>query len=310
MTSIPLVCLACLLCQTVPAQKKSVELLPKNLDKQPVRFQVKHFERAIDQLRVTIETPFVKPLGLDAFSAKLWLNVPGEKPKSRNIESRREVQPFDGKTTVVLECTFPLKHLRHARIVITHFTGDQKSKQKKAVYWFRVRSFALTKSRLKKEKLLVELDADYKRLLPKEDAATRRVVRKIAILLFEMDQGSHWPNYIDAVRLILRHRPKAAIPLLMKYMMKHSVFSTSHGVMPEYADALTMLTGVYIPRLETSVDRELVARKVVLKFAATWWTPNKDKCSTELKSFSKKQRTVYNARVKKRKEEAKKRRRP
>jgi hypothetical protein len=141
------------------------------------------------------------------------------------------------------------------------------------------------------DKLLKQLDDDYETILKAEKDPLP--LRKAARLLQETNQSDRWMQYGDALALIRQNRSKAAIPLLLKYMVLHSEFSTGHGVIPAYADTLTILTGKDIPSPYRYVaDRKTPVREAVEDLVNTWWAPNKEKLSTDMGKMSRDQMQV------------------
>jgi HEAT repeat protein len=133
-----------------------------------------------------------------------------------------------------------------------------------------------------------ELDKEYEELLTKDkDAET---VRKAAELFAGTNQNSRWTQYADATAVLRRSRSKAGIPLLLKYMILHSEYGSSHIIIPEYVDTFVILTGKELPDPYRYVaDRRTPVRNAVEELFKTWWLPNKDKISTDLGAMTREQ---------------------
>ncbi|MEW6737802.1 MAG: HEAT repeat domain-containing protein [Acidobacteriota bacterium] len=131
--------------------------------------------------------------------------------------------------------------------------------------------------------LYQQLDDDFEELLKTE--RNQEPLREAARLLAETNQNSHWMNFYDATALIRRHRSKAAIPLLMKYMIEHSPFSTAHSAISNYIDTLRILTGERLTLTdlpEKGVNRQQSIEAAVIKMYVEWWQPNKKHLTTDL----------------------------
>jgi hypothetical protein len=141
------------------------------------------------------------------------------------------------------------------------------------------------------DKLLKQLDEDFEAALKTEKDP--QPIRKAARLLEETNQSDRWTQYGDALAIIRQNRSKAAIPLLMKYMVLHSEFSSGHVVIPAYADTLTILTGKDIPSPYRYVaDRRAPVREAVEDLVKTWWMLKKDQLSTDMGKMSRDQMQV------------------
>jgi hypothetical protein len=136
--------------------------------------------------------------------------------------------------------------------------------------------------------LLKQLDEDFETILKAEKDP--QPFRKAARLLEQTNQSDRWTEYHEALTLLRQNRSKAAFPLLMKYMVLHSGFSTGHVVIPAYADTLTILSGKDIPSPYRYVaDRRTPVREAVEDLVKTWWTPNKEKLSADMGKMSREQ---------------------
>ena len=149
------------------------------------------------------------------------------------------------------------------------------------------------------EKLLAKLDAATEKLLENDPQASE--VREAIRLLEGTNSSSRWTDYSAATRILRKTRPKAGIPLLLAYMVRHAELSSSHVVIPEYAETLTILTGKDIPSpYQSGPDRKKPVRQAVEKLVAEWWEPEQDKISTDMADWSAGQLQVLAARILKR----------
>jgi hypothetical protein len=134
--------------------------------------------------------------------------------------------------------------------------------------------------------LLKQLDEDFETALKAEKDP--QPLKKAARLLEQTNQSDRWTDYGEALSLLRHNRSKAAIPLLLKYMVLHSEFSTGHVLIPAYADTLTILSGKDIPSPYRYVkDRKTPVLEAVQDLVKKWWTPNKRKISTDLGKMSR-----------------------
>jgi hypothetical protein len=136
--------------------------------------------------------------------------------------------------------------------------------------------------------LLAKLDRDVERLL--EDDPRAAEVRKAIDLLAATDSGSHWTNYSAATRILRDTRSKAGVPLLLAYAVRHSEFSTSHVVVPEYVVTLRVLTGAEIDNpYQSGADRKTPVVEAVDKLVRLWWEPGGKNVTTSIADWSPKQ---------------------
>ena len=131
------------------------------------------------------------------------------------------------------------------------------------------------------DKLIVQLDADFEELVKKEKDPVP--LREAAKLLDQTNQNSRWTSYMDGLAIIRRTRSKAAVPLLLKYMVLHAGYGSAPGMEQAYADALTILTGKDFDSLNQHAKDE------VQNLYDEWWQPNKNKIVTDLALMSKEQ---------------------
>jgi hypothetical protein len=146
------------------------------------------------------------------------------------------------------------------------------------------------------DKLLAGLDADFERLVVKEPRGER--VREAARLLAETNDSDRWTNYSAATKILRETRPKAGIPLLLAYMVRHVERSSSHVSVPEYAQTLTLLTGKEIANpYQYVADRQTPVRRAVEKLVAEWWEPEQAKITTDINDWTPEQVQVLAAKI-------------
>ena len=106
------------------------------------------------------------------------------------------------------------------------------------------------------DNLTQQLDADYQALLKQEKDP--QPMRDAARALEETDRIAHWTRYTEGLQIIRRTRSKAAVPLLLKYMVRHAGYGWQTAA---YADTLTILTGKNITdptRRRTAIKRSTI----------------------------------------------------
>jgi hypothetical protein len=141
------------------------------------------------------------------------------------------------------------------------------------------------------EAFLRKLEAEYQELLRVEK--NPQPIREAAALLAKTNQSDNWTAYMGATHLLRRHRSKAAIPLLMQYMIRHAEFGGGNGNVAEYVDTLAVLTGENIVNPYRYVaDRVSPVQEGVEKLHRTWWTPNKNKITVEPEKMTASQREI------------------
>ena len=158
---------------------------------------------------------------------------------------------------------------------------------------------ALNLGQVDEGQLLAQLDADFERLVAKEPQAAE--LRRAALLLKDTNESDRWTNYSAATRILRETRPKAGIPLLLAYMVRHTGFGSSHVSVPEYAETLTILTGKDIPSpYRTGRDRKTPVLEAVDKLVTEWWEKERDKISTNMADWTPEQMDVLASRILKR----------
>jgi hypothetical protein len=152
------------------------------------------------------------------------------------------------------------------------------------------------------DKLLQQLDADFEATVAKDP--NQRQVREAAGLLEGLSptsdavdkphRGKPWTDALRAVAILRQARSKAAVPLLLKYMVLHADVGNAHILLAEYADVLAILTGrdVENPNRSGGRDRKAAVRGAVAALVENWWTPNQGKITTDLDQMTGQQREL------------------
>jgi WD40 repeat protein len=144
------------------------------------------------------------------------------------------------------------------------------------------------------DRLLAQLDADFQALLKteKHPEALRRANRLLNRTLRRP------VYYLDALAILRKQRPRAGIPLLLRYVVEHAGTRPGVKFLPSYLDTLAILTG-QDPRVPEprGVFRDREVREAVQKLVEDWWRPNKEKISTDLGAMSRGQLEFVIARL-------------
>jgi hypothetical protein len=136
-----------------------------------------------------------------------------------------------------------------------------------------------------------QLEVDFQELLRKE--RDPGPLREAARLLERTNQSDRWLDYQAAVAILRRGRSKAAVPLLLKSMIKHGSLSSAHVVLPEYAEALAILTGEELG--EGGPARpggRALTPEAVEGLVRDWWLPNRERVTTDPGRMSQEQLRV------------------
>jgi WD40 repeat protein len=144
------------------------------------------------------------------------------------------------------------------------------------------------------DKLLAGLDADFQELLKEEKDP--QPLREAHRLFDQTNQSDRWTAYLDALALVRQHRSRAAVPLLLQYMVQHASFGSFDS--RAYVDTLVILTGEDIADPYRYVaDRQKPVRDAVHKLVETWWRPNRERLTTDLARMSPEQLQVIVGRL-------------
>lgn len=136
-----------------------------------------------------------------------------------------------------------------------------------------------------KDELLHLLEKEYLELLKKSPNATQLL--KAEALLHQTNNNTHWTNYSAATKILKANRDKAAIPLLLRYIVIHSKRSARHVMIPEYRKTITYLTGEPMKELYRSgPNTEERMREKVLDLVNNWWLKKKDELVVSPKKMS------------------------
>ncbi|MBM81543.1 MAG: hypothetical protein CMJ78_13260 [Planctomycetaceae bacterium] len=118
-------------------------------------------------------------------------------------------------------------------------------------------------------------------------------LREAAELLESTNESDRWTNYSAALKILRQHRSKAAIPLIMKYMIKHSTFSTGASAMKSYTETLSVLSGRELTNpYRYQADRFTPVVVGVKKMAETWWNKNSKTLAVDIDELSEEQLLV------------------
>lgn len=126
------------------------------------------------------------------------------------------------------------------------------------------------------QELLSQLEADYKELLVLTQHKLK--LEEASKLLAETNDNSTWTNYSSACKILREYRAKAAVPLLLKYMIVHTERSSRHVMIPEYANTLEQLTGLTLEFKYRSGPEE---KDILAEQIAPWWSENKAKIQVD-----------------------------
>jgi|JI9StandDraft_1071089.scaffolds.fasta_scaffold10199_5 hypothetical protein len=133
-----------------------------------------------------------------------------------------------------------------------------------------------------------KLKLAYTQLL--QSSKHRAQVEQAAQLLAETNDNTHWTNYSVAAKLLQEHRDKAAIPLLLQYIVIHTERSSRHVMIPEYAKTIEFLTGreCNLGRAQAAYPVERLAPLVL-----QWWMDNEATLSVEPETMDDKELAAY-----------------
>lgn len=149
---------------------------------------------------------------------------------------------------------------------------------------------------LSETELLEKLDADVARLLARDPQA--EAVREAMELMASTNNSDRWTNYSGANKILRRTRSKASIPLLLSYMVRHVDLSSSHIVVPSYAETLTVLTGKEVANpYQYVADRKTPVVGAVRELYTAWWEPNEKEINTDIEQWTDEQLQVLAARL-------------
>ncbi|EMI15634.1 hypothetical protein RMSM_07460 [Rhodopirellula maiorica SM1] len=120
------------------------------------------------------------------------------------------------------------------------------------------------------DELLYRLESDFVRLLKTARHPDRLL--EAESLLAETNDNTHWTNYSKATSIIRLAPDKAAIPLLLRYMVLHTKRSSRHIMVPEYEKTLMLISGkVFNPKPDSRDYSEAAVRLRVQAFVDRYW---------------------------------------
>ena len=135
------------------------------------------------------------------------------------------------------------------------------------------------------DKLLYGLEKDYVELL--KTASNPQALLEAERLLETTNDNSHWTNYSAATRILRAKREKAAIPLLLRYIVLHAERSAHHVMIPEYAKTISVISGHKLDNpYKSGPDAPKRMRAKVGKIVETWWSKQKDVIETKVDKLS------------------------
>lgn len=143
----------------------------------------------------------------------------------------------------------------------------------------------------KSDELLSELEQQYLELLKTSPRA--RHILEAEQLLATTNDNSRWTNYSSATKLLRAHRDKAAIPLLLRYIVVHAERSSSHVMIPEYARTISAISGHRLPSpYEAGPNLPDRMRAAVTNIVDTWWSKQAADLATQPGKMSAEQLDV------------------
>ena len=146
------------------------------------------------------------------------------------------------------------------------------------------------------DELLYELEKDFVELLQQSKQA--EALLKAEQLLEETNDNTHWTNYSEASKILRATHDKAAIPLLLRYMVLHAKRSSCHVMIPEYCRAISLISAKELAnQYESGPNLEARMRVKVQAIANNWWREAKDKLVTNPEKMTPEQRQVIVTRL-------------
>ncbi len=141
------------------------------------------------------------------------------------------------------------------------------------------------------DKLLYGLEQDFVELL--KTAGAPRELLTAEELLSTTNDNSRWTNYSQATRILREKREKAAIPLLLRYIVLHAERSSAHVMIPEYAKTISVISGHRIESpYEAGPNLPARMRAEVGDLVSRWWSREKGDVETSADKLSPEQLQV------------------
>ncbi len=135
------------------------------------------------------------------------------------------------------------------------------------------------------DKLLYGLEKDFVELL--KTAGDPQALLEAEQLLEATNDNSRWTNYSAATRILRAHREKAAIPLLLRYIVLHAERSSCHVMIPEYAKTISVISGCQLDSPYEAGPNQIERMRVkVGQLVETWWSKEKDNIETSVDKLS------------------------
>ncbi|MFO0941219.1 MAG: HEAT repeat domain-containing protein [Pirellulales bacterium] len=118
------------------------------------------------------------------------------------------------------------------------------------------------------QELLTQLDKDYQSL--RQSSPHKLKLEQAEKLLAETNDNTTWTNFSIACKILREHRAKAAVPLLLKYMIVHTDRSSRHVIIPEYIKTLEQLTGKTLVINNPGTEK----KDALAEQISQWWREN------------------------------------
>lgn len=115
--------------------------------------------------------------------------------------------------------------------------------------------------------LLFQLEQDFIRLLKK--SRNPLAMLRAEEYLNETNDNTHWTSYSKATSEIRKSPERAAIPLLLRFMVLHTQRSSRHIMIPEYAKTVSLLSGRKIDKSHPKSEKAMRVR--VQAIVDEWW---------------------------------------
>lgn len=140
----------------------------------------------------------------------------------------------------------------------------------------------------KVEEAIKTFQTEYLSLLAK--AKHKSQLEQAEQLLAETNDNTHWTNYSAATKLLRDHRDKAAVPLLLQYMLVHTQRSSRHVMIPEYIRTIEILSGrkLVVENLQSTDLAEDMAPQIL-----KWWSENEPTLAVDPSEMGEAELAVY-----------------
>ncbi|MFO0869177.1 MAG: hypothetical protein U0935_09600 [Pirellulales bacterium] len=147
-----------------------------------------------------------------------------------------------------------------------------------------------------KDELLFALEKDFVELL--KQSTSPDALLEAEELLDATNDNTHWTNYAQATKILRDTPDRAAIPLLLRYIVLHSRRSACHIMIPEYTRTISLIAGKELPELyEPGPHLEERMRTKVQTLCNDWWRPAMRTLTTDPHKMNAEQLSVVAARL-------------